>query len=302
MKNKLKYGLALAVLTFLIGCSDKEGIQRPSIGSGSTVQDSSSIINSESTSEIDLVELSNYQYYPLPNKTWAIAVGNNIYLEKLTLPEQYQGRKVTQIAENGFKDCRALREIGIPSSVLTIGNYAFSGCSVLSNIVIPNSVTSIGALAFDGCSSLTICCQAQSKPSGWNYNWNGFGCPVVWGCSVIGTSGSLNYRIDYKSGEESITITGCAGTDSEAVIPEAIGGIKVTTIAESAFRGCTSLTGIVIPEGMAFIDAYAFLDCSSLTIYCQAQSKPSGWDTYWNFSNCPVVWGYSGTGTSGSLN
>ena len=94
MKNKLKYGLTLAALTFLVGCGNKGSIQRPSIGSGPTVQDS------ESTSEIDPVELSNYQYYPLPDKTWAIAVGNNKYLEKLTLPEQYQGRKVTQIAEH----------------------------------------------------------------------------------------------------------------------------------------------------------------------------------------------------------
>ena len=135
MKNKLKCGLTLAALALLVGCSDKEGIQRPSVGSGSTAQDSSSIIDSETSasdssnssgldgssdisngesansnksdiasdsasSEIDPVELSSYQYYPLPDHTWAIAVGNNKYLEKLTLPEQYQGQKVTQIAEH----------------------------------------------------------------------------------------------------------------------------------------------------------------------------------------------------------
>ena len=205
MKNKLKYGLTLAALAFLVGCSDKGSIQRPSTGSGSTAQDSSSIFNSESTnsntsdatsdstsSEIDPVGLSNYQYYPLADKTWAITVGNNKHLEKMTLPEQYQGRKVTQIAENGFKDCGALREISIPSSVLTIGNAAFSGCSELSNIAIPERVTTIGVDAFYGCSRLTICCKAQSKPSGWDDNWNSYGCPVVWGYSGNGTSGSLN--------------------------------------------------------------------------------------------------------------
>ena len=632
MKNKLKCGLTLAALTFLVGCSDKGSIQRPNIGGGSTAQDSSSIFNSESTnsntsdatsdstsSEIDPVGLSNYQYYPLPDKTWAIAVGNNKYLEMLTLPEQYQGRKVTQIAENGFKDCKALREISIPSSVLTVGNCAFSGCyslagivipnsvttigdgafsgctsltsivipegvttigdgaflgcsalsnitipnsvtairdstfqscssltgivipegvtsigdsafsictsltgivipegvtaisgyafsgcasltsivipnsvtnigysafydcsrltvcckarskpsgwsdswncsdrpvvwgciragnqdcfeyavtniegvesatiigytgsdtsitvpetiggakvtaiadsafkgrsslkgivipegvtnigdcaflgcSALSNItipnsvtairnstfydcfsltgivipegvtsigdsaflrcvsltsiVIPNSVTSIGYSAFWGCSSLTICCKARSEPSGWDSRWNDSGRPVIWECSGIGTSGSLNYRIDYKNGEESITITRCAGADSEAVIPETIGGVKVTTIADSAFKGrssltsivipdsvtsignsafsrCSSLTGIVIPEGVTTIGDYAFWGCSNLTICCKARSKPSGWSDSWNCSDRPVVWGYSGNGTSGSLN
>ena len=232
MKNKLKYGLTLAALTFLVGCGNKGSIQRPSIGSGPTVQDS------ESTSEIDPVELSNYQYYPLPDKTLAIAVGNNKYLEKLTLPEQYQGRKVTQIAKNGFKDCKALREISIPSNVLTIGDDAFYGCSSLTGIVIPEGVTSIENSAFEGCTSL-----------------------------------------------------------AEIVIPEG-----ATNIGDFAFRGCTSLASIVIPNSVTNIGRYAFFDCSSLTICCRAQSKPSGWDDNWKDSGCPVVWGYSGDGTSGSLN
>ena len=370
MKNKLKYGLTLAALTFLVGCSNKESIQRPSIGSGSTVQDSSSIINSktstsdsnnssgsddssdisnsESTSEIDPVELSSYQYYPLPDKTLAIAVGNNKYLEKLTLPEQYQGRKVTRIVENGFKDCRALKEIGIPSSVLTIGNHAFYGCSALASINIPESVTaigdsafygcsalasinipegvtSIGRYAFDGCSSLTICCQAQSNPSGWDKDWNPSYRPVVWGCIRAGNQDCFEYAVSSIEGVESATITGYAGSDTSITVPETIGGVKVTAIANSAFRGCASLTGIVIPEsvttiedlafegcsalasivipnGVTSIGRYAFDGCSSLTICCQAQSKPSGWSDSWNYSNCPVVWGYSGNGTSGSLN
>jgi len=40
------------------------------------------------------------------------------------------------------------------------------------------------------------------------------------------------------------------------------------------------------------IGDYAFDGCSSLTIYCEAESQPSGWNKYWNYSNRPVVWGY----------
>jgi hypothetical protein len=39
-----------------------------------------------------------------------------------------------------------------------------------------------------------------------------------------------------------------------------------------------------------------FWDCSGLkTIYCQAESQPSDWSSYWN-ENCSanVVWGYTG--------
>lgn len=38
------------------------------------------------------------------------------------------------------------------------------------------------------------------------------------------------------------------------------------------------------------ISSYAFYKCSNLTIYCQAYSQPSGWSSYWNPSNRPVVW------------
>ena len=47
-----------------------------------------------------------------------------------------------------------VKDLVIPNSVTSIGNYAFSGCSVLTSITIGNSVTSIGDYAF-WCSGLT---------------------------------------------------------------------------------------------------------------------------------------------------
>ena len=34
------------------------------------------------------------------------------------------------------------------------------------------------------------------------------------------------------------------------------------------------------------------MGCSSLKIYCEAESKPEGWDSSWNRDDRPVVWGY----------
>ena len=39
----------------------------------------------------------------------------------------------------------------------------------------------------------------------------------------------------------------------------------VTSIGDSAFKGCTGLTSITIPEGVTSIGNYAFQNCSSLT-------------------------------------
>ena len=62
-----------------------------------------------------------------------------------------------------------------------------------------------------------------------------------------------------------------------------------------------NITEVVIPssievDGVTYsvtsIGDYAFEYCKSLTIYCEASSKPSGWSSYWNYSNRPVYWGY----------
>ena len=69
---------------------------------------------------------------------------------------------------------------------------------------------------------------------------------------------------------------------------------SVTTIGDYAFSGCDSLTSIIIPNSVISIGSYAFLNCSNLIIYCEAASQPSGWDSWWNYSNRPVVWDYTG--------
>ncbi len=54
------------------------------------------------------------------------------------------------------------------------------------------------------------------------------------------------------------------GTETEVTIPSVIGGAPVTQIWCDAFRGCTHLTAVTIPDGAA-IGANAFYGCTALT-------------------------------------
>jgi uncharacterized repeat protein (TIGR02543 family) len=91
----------------------------------------------------------------------------------------------------------------------------------------------------------------------------------------------------------------------------------VSSVGDWAFEGCVSLTSVTIPASVAAIGNNAFSGCSSLlsvsipasvltvgydafngchaTLYCEAPSKPDGWDDYWSegfFGH--LFWGQSG--------
>lgn len=61
------------------------------------------------------------------------------------------------------------------------------------------------------------------------------------------------------------TITDCDTSVTEAIIPDKINGIAVTSIGVFAFLACRSLTSVTIPTSVTNIDPEAFSTCTSLT-------------------------------------
>lgn len=99
-------------------------------------------------------------------------------LEEIDIPDF-----VSDIQAQAFWGCSALSNVHIPDSVKHIGSYAFADCISLTSIDIPDSVVAMGENVFIGSNNLTeIRCEADTKPKGWNENWNN-GCSVVekWG-------------------------------------------------------------------------------------------------------------------------
>ncbi|MGM9810089.1 MAG: leucine-rich repeat protein [Paludibacteraceae bacterium] len=173
----------------------------------------------------------------IPNSVTRI--GNSAFngcysLTSITIPNS-----VTSIGEEAFYGCSALTSITIPNSVTSIGYSAFSGCSALTSITIPNSVTSIGSYAFSGCTALT-----KTNYTGDIAGW----CAIQFDNYI---SNPIYYSRNLYINDVEI---------KDLVIPN-----SVTSIGNSAFDGCSSLTSITIPNSVTSIGHSAFNACSALT-------------------------------------
>lgn len=89
--------------------------------------------------------------------------------------------------------------------------------------------------------------------------------------AVTETYGDLSY---IQNGD-TITIVDCNANATYVVIPEIIDSCTVTKIADSAFKDCTKLVGVVIPETVKSIGLNTFEGCTLLSDVTLPESVPS---------------------------
>ena len=203
------------------------------------------------------------------------------------IPGEINGKKVTKIGDNAFIDCTELTSVTIPDGVTSIDEAAFLCCTSLTSVTIPDSVTSIKSKAFFKCTSLKSVTIPASVTNigdyalGYYEIYNTDSCEwemyKVDGFKINYVKNTYGHMYAFKNGftdeaclltneldDGTLEITKYVGNSATCVIPSEIDGKKVTEIGDSAFKGCTELTSITIPDGVTGIGNKAFSDCTSL--------------------------------------
>ncbi|MBP1578853.1 MAG: leucine-rich repeat protein [Oscillospiraceae bacterium] len=210
--------------------------------------------------------------------------GDGAFSDCRSLTEVVFHKKFRSIGAAAFSDCFGIEKITLPEGLKNISDLAFSGCMKLDNVVIPTSISVINRGTFSCClsltnvtipSSVTTIADGKTITTTSLRNDGAFGyCPslkkiVLPNVSTVGkyafSECSNLTDVQLKKGVVNTIGDYCFAYDTKLV------GIQlydsISAIGKGAFKGCTSLASIVIPENpkLTSISADMFAQCSELS-------------------------------------
>lgn len=188
---------------------------------------------------------------------------------------------VTQIGVGAFAHFDGIRSVTIPDSVTSIGGGAFYSCDGIKSIVIPDSVTTVGAQAIYYCLGLRSVSMGKGvvELSGGNFD----ACYSLQKIDVDPENPSY-CSIDgvLFNKDATVLLMYAKGKVGTYAVPNG-----VIEIADNAFSGCETLTGITLPEGLLTIGGYAFRLCNGISSLDLPESLYSvGW---YAFMECSAL-------------
>lgn len=218
-----------------------------------------------------VVDENNQVYDSRENCNAIIETGTNTLIvgcQSTVIPNS-----VTKIGIGAFQNWETLEKITIPLSIVEITQHAFEGCSNLINVISLSSTPPyLQGEAFTNIHPDAVLYVPDVKAyqeSEWAQYFGGgikaleeesaepFVDGIYYAFNGDGTSVSVTYGPDGE-GTYSGNVTVPASVS--------IGGktYSVTGIGENAFKGCSSLTSVTLPEGLKTIGIRGFDVCTSL--------------------------------------
>lgn len=228
----------------------------------------------------------DYEYEITDEGTAAITK----YLGKdknVTVPSELDGKKVTWIRLEVFKDNKTVESVTIPDSVTQVGHQVFMGCSNLKEVKFPDTLKILGSGVFRDCTSIKEVTVPDSVEE--------MGIGMFRGCSSLEKVTLPNY------GVSPFMYAGCKSLTYAPLSCDGMHEGETAVIPHKVFEGCESLTEVTIPEQVTKIFEGAFKDCVNLekvVIPGDTEIIDGTEDgDYPVFHNCPklTIYGYKGS-------
>lgn len=177
--------------------------------------------------------VTNSQFWTTFNSKTNITTFNEFkYFTSVTTT---QGGAAASVS--AFGGCSNLKEIFLPISLKTLGNYTFANCGNLSTITIPSTVTT-NTGTFANCSSVQRI-NITNIANYLNCTWHASNGHPFAGRAAGGTL--------WLNGEQVTSVT----------IPSTI-----TAIKQYMFYRIKGITSVILPNSITSIATYAFANCS----------------------------------------
>jgi len=193
--------------------------------------------------------------------------GNNV----ITIPDYYEGRKVTEIGDEAFRLCHKLEEITFGAYVKSIGNGTFRSCTSITEMLLPERIDFVGENAFRDCINL--------KKLVIERNIDIFDRAFE-NCSNLQM---IEFPDDFAEVNNAV-FNSCKAL-TQLNLPD-----SVIMIGESAFADCTGLETLIVPSNTIKINDFAFANCSSINeIVFNNKLKKIGKNAFKNCSSLKSV-------------
>lgn len=206
------------------------------------------------------------------------SIGNRAFASCYDLEEVVMPPRVVELGEGAFEGCDDLRYFSVPERLERIGERCFKGCTRLTRIDLPRNLHHIGKNAMDdsGVTELYIPARCEieehtlgempqlqridvdrdnSAYSSYDHAlYDGSGRQLILfppartgSCEIPDGVETIGNRAFYKS------------RLSEIKLPNTL-----TRLGRSAFAGCSRLTSLWLPDGVAELPDHVMEDCTSL--------------------------------------
>ena len=270
-------------------------------GSGNTITVTSSALTNYRLSESEkstslTIDAGELRFERIgANGTWAVCGRGTMTASTIEIPSKYAGDDVTEIYATAFINDMGLEGITIPTSIQNIGRQAFEGCTALSRVTFVDTAHVVIFFKKPGSWATPYVYYKYGNAT----NNDGLGTMMdlvdasesLYSCAVPINTTEIRFRSEdeqytttsYKIEDVNLSYALFKTTEEYGVYILSLthynpgedfinyGGLK---IANYAFKNCTSLATLNLPQRLTSIDYDAFCGCTSLTsLSCPEHSR-----------------------------